>query len=64
MVFGLAQEAPGGDGESSEEQVRRTITMVTFFITRAFVIIQYKFTHILPLSLDVYIDVVSKWFYR
>ena len=29
MVFGLAQEAPSGDGESSEEQVRRTITMVT-----------------------------------
>lgn len=33
MVFGLAQEASsGGDGESSEEQVRRTITMVTYLL--------------------------------
>ena len=30
IVFGLAQEASGGDGENSEEQVRRTITMVTY----------------------------------
>ena len=34
MVFGLAQEASsgGGDGEGSDEQVRRTITMVTYFV--------------------------------
>jgi hypothetical protein len=32
MVFGLAQEASGGDGEGSEEQVRRTITMVAYFL--------------------------------
>ena len=30
IVFGLAQEASNGDGESSEEQVRRTITMVSY----------------------------------
>lgn len=29
MVFGLAQEASSGDGDGNEEQVRRTITMVT-----------------------------------
>jgi hypothetical protein len=33
MVFGLAQEASSGDGESSDEQVRRTITMVTCLLT-------------------------------
>jgi hypothetical protein len=34
IVFGLAQEASsgGGDEDNSEEQIRRTITMVRAFV--------------------------------
>ena len=69
IVFGLAQEASGGDGENSEEQVRRTITMVTYDLSdNAFhmsqvtqVKTQSKPVSLLSFSLTYIL--VSKWLY-
>lgn len=61
MVFGLAQEASSGDGESSEEQVRRTITMVTNLLPVYRYLIQvYKY---LTSHFATCIVLVSKWFH-
>ena len=68
IVFGLAQEASGGDGENSEEQVRRTITMVTYDLSDN----AFHMSHVTQVntksylsrySLSLYYILVSKWLY-
>ena len=65
IVFGLAQEASGGDGENSEEQVRRTITMVTYDLSdNAFHMSHVNAkSYLSRYSLSLTYILVSKWLY-